>query len=73
MNKELTELDKRLQEIALKNWWQFVNLIGADEINNAKACILRQDGHSYGQIKNKLGLTHRQAQYNCGKCDVKSV
>ncbi len=71
--KELTDLDKRLQEIAQKNWWQFVNLIGADEINNAKACILRQDGYSYNQIKNKLSLTRNQVQYNCGKCDVKTV
>jgi len=67
---ELSELDRRLQELAQKNWWQFVRLIGQDEINNAKACILRGDGLSYNQIKNKLGLTRNQAQYNCGKCDL---
>jgi hypothetical protein len=66
---EMTELDKRLREIALLNWQQFVALIGEDPILKAKICLLRKQKASYGQISMKLGVTERQAQYNCGKCD----
>lgn len=65
---EMTNLDKKLQEIALLNWPQFVELIGADAITAAKVCLLRQDKRSYGEIQNKLGITYDQARYACNNC-----
>lgn len=67
---QLTDLDKKLQEIALMNWPQFAALVGEDAITAAKVCLLRQGGKSYGEISNKLSITERQAQYGCGKCDI---
>lgn len=68
----MTDLDKRLQEIASKNWKQFVDLIGADAITAAKICMLRQEQKSYGEISVKLGITEKRARYWCGECDVKA-
>lgn len=64
----MTELDKKLQEMALLNWSQFVQVIGQDAIVAAKVCLLRQDKRSYGEISNKLGITENQARYACTKC-----
>lgn len=72
MTKPVTELDKKLQEMALTNWSQFVQLVGEDAIVAAKMCMLRQDKRSYGEISVKLGLTHDQARYGCSKCDSKT-
>jgi hypothetical protein len=68
--KPLTELDKRLQEMALLNWNQFVALVGEKCIMSAKICILRQKNKSLGEISQKLGITYRQSEWGCGKCDV---
>ncbi|MFL5809741.1 MAG: hypothetical protein ACJ749_09475 [Flavisolibacter sp.] len=66
----LTDLDKKLQEIALMNWPQFVALIGEDAIVSAKVCLLRRNGNTYGQIQSKLNLTKNQVEYAaCKKCD----
>jgi hypothetical protein len=70
-NEPQTELDKKLLEIAMKNWPQFVALIGSDAITSAKVCLLRQNKSSYGEISIKLGITEHQARYGCVKCDVK--
>jgi hypothetical protein len=67
----MTELDKKLQEIAIKNWPQFVQLVGEDTLRSAKICLLRQNKLSYGQIQTRLGLTKAQVEYSCGKCEVK--
>lgn len=67
----MTDLDKRLQEMAVMNWQQFVSLIGTDAIVLAKVCLLRQSKKSYGEISNKLGITEHQARYGCNKCEVK--
>lgn len=67
----LTELDKRLQEMAAKNWGQFVELVGEDAIIAAKICLLRQDNKSYGEISVKLGITEKRARYWCNTCEVK--
>lgn len=65
----MTDLDKKLQEIALMNWTQFVALIGPDAIIAAKVCLLRQQKKSYGEIQQKLGLTKNQVEYAaCKKC-----
>lgn len=66
----MTDLDKKLQEIAVLNWKQFVALIGEDAIVSAKVCLLRQNKKSYGEIANKLSITEHQARYGCNKCDV---
>ena len=66
----ITELDKKLQEIATKNWPQFVALIGEDAILAAKICMLRQDNKSYGEISVKLSITYDKATYWCRECDV---
>lgn len=72
MAKEITELDRKLQEIALFNWNQFVQLVGDDAILSAKICLLRTAGKSYGAITQKLGVTIDAARWNCNKCEVKS-
>jgi len=65
----MTDLDKKLQEIALMNWKQFVALIGEDALISAKVCLLRQDKKSYGEIQQKLKLTKNQVEYAaCKKC-----
>jgi hypothetical protein len=66
---KMTDLDKRLREIAALNWPQFVALVGEDVIIKAKICLMRKSKASYGQISVKLGVTERVAQYNCSKCD----
>jgi hypothetical protein len=66
----MTDLDKKLQEIALMNWKQFSSLIGEDAMRAAKICLLRQNGKSYGEIQQKLGITKAQVEYTaCNKCD----
>lgn len=71
MDQPMTDLDKRLQEIAAKNWQQFIDLIGEDAIIAAKICMLRHDKKSYGEISVKLGITEKRARYWCGECDIK--
>jgi predicted transcriptional regulator len=69
MNKPMTELDKKLQEMAIMNWPQFVQMVGLDAITAAKVCLLRKNDKSYGEISNKLGITEHQARYSCQKCE----
>lgn len=65
----MTDLDKKLQEVATKNWEQFVALIGEDAIISAKVCMLRHNKSSYGQIQKRLSLTKNQVEYACKNCD----
>lgn len=65
---QMTDLDRKLQEIATKNWPQFVALIGEDPIVAAKICMLRQDNKSYGEIQMKLKVTIDKARHWCNKC-----
>lgn len=71
MNK-MTDLDRKLQEIAATNWDQFIRLVGHEAILSAKVCILRQRNASYGEIGNRLGLTNNQVRYGCIKCEEKT-
>lgn len=68
----MTLLDAKLQEMASKNWEQFVQMIGPDAIIKAKTCMLRQNGKSYGEISNALGISwdkvRNTARYNCNSC-----
>jgi len=70
----MTDLDKKLQEMAVMNWPQFVALVGEDALMSAKICLLRQNGNSYGQIKNKFDkedkLTENKIRYACNKCEM---
>jgi hypothetical protein len=66
----MTDLDKKLIEIAVLNPKQFISLMGEDAWRSAKVCLLRQDGKSYGEIANKLSIPEHQARYGCNKCDV---
>ena len=67
----MTELDKKLQEMAVSNWPQFAQLVGEDAILSAKICMLRLNNSSYGEIENRLGITTNQARYGCNKCEEK--
>lgn len=69
----MTELDKRLQEIATKNWSQFVALVGPDAIVAAKICLLRSKNKSYGEIATRLGITEKKARYWCDGCRDESA
>lgn len=66
----MTDLDKRLQEMACLHWRQFVSLIGEDALTAAKICILRQNNKSLGEISQKLSITYRQSEYGCKKCEI---
>ncbi len=67
----MTELDKKLQEMAVSNWEQFALLVGGEAILAAKICLLRQGKASYGEIENRLGITRDQSRYGCNKCEEK--
>lgn len=64
-DKTMKEIDKKLQEIAVNDWQEFVNLIGRDKLLAAKIRLLRQGGNSYGKIQRKLHLTKNKVQYVC--------
>jgi hypothetical protein len=66
---ELTELDKKLQEIALADWQKFVAMVGEDAVISAKVCLLRQNGNSYGQIKGRLKITIDKVRWECKQCE----
>jgi hypothetical protein len=67
----MTDLDKKLQQLATTDWHTFMTIVGQDNITVMKARILRQDGKSYQQICVQTGLTMAQAR-NAVK-NVKSV
>ena len=73
MARELTELDKRVLEIAITNPAIFVEMLGKETMDRLKVCLLRGDGKSYGAISQRLSITVRQAEYGCGKCEVKNA
>ena len=52
----MTDLDKKLQEMAIKNWPQFVALLGDDALMAAKICLLRQNNRSLGEISKRLDM-----------------
>ena len=52
----MTDLDKKLQEMATKNWPQFVALLGDDALMAAKICLLRQNNRSLGEISKRLDM-----------------
>jgi len=69
MIKPITELDRRLQEMALLNWQQFTALVGEDAITGAKICMLRQKQKSYGEIMLHLRVSKQNVRTGCKKCE----
>lgn len=69
MPQPVTDLDKRILEMANKNWDQFVDLIGEEAIIAAKICLLRQEKRSYGEIMLKLKISRQKVRTSCKKCD----
>jgi hypothetical protein len=67
----MTELDKRLQKIALEDWVKFEKLIGTEALMSAKICLLSNDGRSYGEVVQKLGVTVMKVRYQSNKCNCK--
>lgn len=65
----MTDLDKKLQEMATKNWPQFVALLGEDAIKSAKLCLLRKNNKSYGEIMIQLKISKQNARTMAKKCD----
>lgn len=66
--KELTEIDKKLQQIALTDWPLFVSMVGADAIIRAKVCLLRKEGKSYEQVSTKLHISYKRARSRSRSC-----
>ncbi len=70
MNNGLTTLDDQLRELALTDWQAFVSLIGAENINRAKVCLMRKKNKSMRTIANKLNITKKTVEVACGKCPI---
>lgn len=68
----MTDLEKKLQEIATKDWNEFIALIGNNSILSAQIILLRRKKKSYREIANKLRITYDQARYGCRKCESKT-
>jgi hypothetical protein len=67
-NKYYTELDIVLQTLSLYDWKTFCLLVGEDNIEKAKICILRSRGKSFGQISINMNKPRSTAQSICNKC-----
>lgn len=69
---DMTELDKKIIQIAITNPPQFFALIGSDALLLAKTCLLRQEKKSYGAIAFRLDLPRKTVESmvkrNCEKC-----
>lgn len=57
-----SNLDDKIQQLAITNFAQFLVLIGHDALQAAKARMLRAEGKSYQQIALKLGMTIQQVR-----------
>lgn len=55
-------IDDKIQQLAITNFAQFLVLIGHDNLQAAKARLLRAEGQSYQQISIKLGMTVQQVR-----------
>jgi hypothetical protein len=66
-----TDLDKELQNLSVKDWDAFVQLIGPDQYMAMKICLLRAKGKSYNQIAVKLQTTYHIAVYRASVCECK--
>jgi len=61
----MTPLDEKLQQLASKDWKQFMEIVGDDFILTAKARLLRHEGKSWQQISVKLETTPSKARTAC--------
>lgn len=69
----MTELDRKLKEMAANDWNRFVAMMGEDALTSAKICMLRQEGKTFNQISIKLNVTQMRARVACSKCDIEQV
>lgn len=66
-DKYFTDLDMQLQQLAMKDWATFVQIVGQENILKAKILVLRERKLSMTQIATKLRLTESQVRYRCEK------
>lgn len=64
----MTDLDYQLRDMALKNWEQFVAIVGSKAVMRAKMCLMHKAEISYGGIVNRLGVTVPQVRHACKTC-----
>lgn len=63
----LEKLDKRLQELAGRNFNEFCIVTGIDKLQ-VFICLERKDGMSYGQIARFTGISRDSVIKKCKKC-----
>lgn len=63
----MNDTEQRLQNIAIKDWAEFLVLLGHKSLIKAKVTMLRKDGKSWAQIATKLNITVSQARKACQK------
>lgn len=67
----MTDLDKKIKELAISDWEKFMQVAGTDFLITFKARILRSEGKSWQQISMKLEISPRQARVCCKDLAVK--
>lgn len=67
----MTELDQRLQEIAINDWPRFQSLVGGESLMAAKICLLKSENKSFGEIMQRLNITIMKARWQSDKCNCK--
>jgi hypothetical protein len=67
----MTDLDKKVKELATTDWEKFMQVAGPDFILTFKARIMRSEGKSWQQISMKLEITPMQARVCCKNIAVK--
>lgn len=63
----MNEIEQRLQTIAIRDWAEFLAILGKKNLIKAKVSLLRKEGKSWAQIANKLDITTAQARNACSK------
>ena len=61
--EQLSKIDERLRDIAIKDWAQFLSLLGKEKLTIAKVRLLRAEGKSYNQIASRLNITLSQVRH----------
>ena len=62
------KLDEKLKELAKKNFDLFCIITSVDKIQ-AFVCMENQEGKSYGQIAQVLGISREAVFQRCKKCE----
>lgn len=64
----MTALDTRLQDMANRNWHQFIGLMPEGTLEAMKICLLNLEDKTQGQIQRSVGVSRSKARYWCDKC-----